>query len=369
MAKESDEAPCPRPTLRELLARVSAGRPLRKADRDAIRHSPIAKFDLKDPKWEKPTVFYSENPILSGANGDLFRFIRKGETWFSLAGRTDRNPHGDPSALAVILGSPLAQHLGIEQISDREIILPGAERINFGIEQLNRVRRKSGLQPIVLRFYEAEGKQTAIDYLTRFSAEGALPIAHDLRLHDTNLHLPAILIPDEVMEHARRQIAFFLKYRKHALKAAEKMEPSSRSFIQTLLDRMAEDLTSVLDGGTGNFGLDFIETTQDPEKQIHLMIDGFVYVAQNGAAPVDAVAENIRREIKYLKASDSEKAALSKIAESLSEELRRTLPSQENRMLEKKLIEPYRGFPSTFSKAITARRRSLEATVLLLPAE
>lgn len=347
------------PCLEAVLAALADQRNQRSADQKAVANYDFSQGGATQKDLEAPTVFYAQgDPTIAGPHGPSFKFERLGPRWRSNDGYKDRNPSGDPTALKVVFGTAVSRYLGIEFPSDQAAILPSADRINWAIDQINARREGAASHRIGIRFYETSGKQPAISYLSRFADEGALPIAHELRLHDTDLHVPAILIPEAEIDLARRQIRCFLEFRDYVLNHLDGMAEWRRTKTLELLAKLADIYVLKIDTGTGNFGTAYIAARKGgpwARTEVHdIVVNDF---AQGGTDPLTALRRAIRQVDRN---SDAGFVDFSR----LNSDMKSFLEESSTRWADQKGLERT---PTQLFNEIKARRTALEATVLFLP--
>lgn len=144
-----------------------------------------------------------------------YRILVPGQ-FFSAAGSETRNPHASHELTGLVVGETVARILGIEVQGDT-VILPSAQRINAGIDRLNRYLPEA--EKIRWRYYEDHGKTLGINYLNAITNHQSFPISLDLRIHDINFHLAAIAMPNHIVERILIHAQIAIKF-EHFLNAA-----------------------------------------------------------------------------------------------------------------------------------------------------
>jgi hypothetical protein len=148
-----------RKTLKDLIAQIKQ----RTRDREAVKNHDLEHGGASESDFLKPTVFYAPgDPTVPGQHGNSYRFNRNGSRWYSKDGYLQRNPAGDPTQLQLIFGTRGSKYLGVNFVSDHEVLLPGADRINWAIDSINSLRSRRNIRKIGLRFYESSFTRIAL---------------------------------------------------------------------------------------------------------------------------------------------------------------------------------------------------------------
>lgn len=231
---------------------------LRRQDRAemlALRETiSLDEVRLRKRRDSSPSVLFERKIGESSPWGFRFQIRRQaGRHWNSNFGSDTSNPHFDPRAFIAATGPETAKLFGYGILSDDTMLVPSVRRFNSAIRAINRATSPGrGHLRISIRLERVRGKLGVREFLRGFARRGAIPVGDDwsLLIHDLDIHTLAVLMPEEFVQHARRQTGFVLDWLDHVKKSGlskKTKEAIERHFFNVH--------TNALDGGGGVFGV------------------------------------------------------------------------------------------------------------------
>lgn len=238
--------------------------PVKAADLCRSLLSPPDLFAAVEParavhNVKNPTVAHIGTfPIQNG--GNLLSLQKIGNSWMSYFDPDQNGNHqGDPRLLAILLGTKGANFMGFRSVSDREILVPDSEALNFAIERLNKKLIAHGKEPVDVRFYKSDLKtpEGIERYFNEFEKNFALPAAKEgfYAIHDAAYHYASILVPPQLLKVHRARTKVLNSYLNHLVAATKNELPIFRQIILKVVHEARERHVSDTDTGNGNFGL------------------------------------------------------------------------------------------------------------------
>lgn len=200
-----------------------------------------------------PSVRLDQEIEAGSPSGGRFEIsVKPGRNWGSAFGISNDNPHFDTRMFITGTGIESGKLFGFEIKSTQRMTVPGAERMNWAIRQVNHATpAERGHLAILTRFAAADSKQGTEEYLRAWAENATLPIAREwnLLIHDLNVHGLSILIPNEYVLHSQAQTRYLMEF----FDFLKGFPGISEDFRGPLAAYFYSDRVRSIDRGTGFF--------------------------------------------------------------------------------------------------------------------
>jgi hypothetical protein len=133
--------------------------------------------------------------------------MRIGEVWPSDYHEGPNAPQGDPRNFITAFGIDTALFFGFSLLSPRDAEIPDFTEFNGAIRKVNAELLRVGAEPIGMRYYPSLGEVGPSRYIFEFVENSAIPLAQReaAQLHDLSFHSVSIILPNDLIDHARLQ--------------------------------------------------------------------------------------------------------------------------------------------------------------------
>lgn len=187
--------PCQALNCREALARVEHHLGLQPDFSDEYRH------------YKRTIRSFPQLKVEGLHGGYRIPILRIGEVWPSDFHEGPNAPQGDPRNFITAFGVSTALFFGFSVFSSRDAEIPDFSEFNGAIRKVNAELLRVGAEPIGMRYYPCLGEVGPTRYLYEFVENSAIPLAQRdaAQLHDLSFHSMSIILPNDLIEHARRQ--------------------------------------------------------------------------------------------------------------------------------------------------------------------
>lgn len=149
--------------------------------------------------------------------------VRIGEVWPSDFHEGPNAPQGDPRNFVTAFGLDTALFFGFSVLSPRDAEIPDFMEFNGALRKVNAELIRVGAEPIGMRYYPCVGEVGPTRYLFEFVENAAIPLAQReaAQLHDLSFHSMSIILPNDLIEHARRQTRVVVEFSAYLKKIAD----------------------------------------------------------------------------------------------------------------------------------------------------
>gem|GEM_PF-5526472 len=274
-------SPCHALNCREALALVEHHLGLRPNFSDEYRHykRTIRSFPhLKDPGFH---------------GGYRIPIMRIGEVWPSDYHEGPNAPQGDPRNFITAFGAHTGLFFGFSLLSPRDAEIPDFTEFVGAIRKVNAELLRVGFETIGMNYYPCVGEVGPTRYIFEFGQNSAIPLAQReaAQLHDLSFHSMSIILPNNLIEHARRQtrmVQDFSTYLKQ-IAAGEIENPTNLSLGEVAHASRVVQMQRLyeLDSLTANFAVAAYSLGMRSLEASHQIInESLHYHLRNGAAGV-----------------------------------------------------------------------------------
>ncbi len=219
--------------------------------------------------------------------------MRIAEVWPSDYQEGPNAPQGDPRNFITAFGLNTALFFGFSLLSPRDAEIPDFTEFMGALRKVNAELLRVGAETIGISYYPCVGEVGPTRYIFEFVRNGAIPLAQReaAQLHDLSFHSMSIILPNDLIEHARRQTRIVEDFSNYLKKIADgeianptklSLDEVSHAIRVVQMQRLYE-----LDSLTANFAVAAYSLGQRSLEASHQIINKSLhYHMRNGAAGV-----------------------------------------------------------------------------------